>query len=238
MELDLTDVERELCRLPDVNAARIVADEIGRPIEVHILAAPHKHAKQVARDVASVAMATFGLELDRRIISVVQLDGGPGSEVAEDPSANGHMPDTERDPGGSGSQAGTGLARVQIAGIAAEQHGMRARVRVTLTRDEDQGTGFAEGSVATSARHRLLAQATLDALRELMPVAECADVEMATILRVGLREVAVAAVSFVVPPHEEIVSGSAVVRTGNEADAVARAVLDATNRRLVALALP
>ncbi|MHB8669385.1 MAG: hypothetical protein ACYDAD_02305 [Acidimicrobiales bacterium] len=237
MDLDLTDVERELCRLPDVNAARIVADEIGRPTEVHILAAPHKHAKQIARDVASVAMASFGLDLDRRIISVVQLDGGPGTENGQDAAGNGHLAGTGSDAGASGSETGTGLARIQIAGIAAEQHGMRARVRVTLTRDEDQGTGFAEGSVATSARHRLLAQATLDALRELMPVAECADVEMATILRVGLREVAVTAVSFVVPPHEEIVSGSAVVRTGNEADAVARAVLDATNRRLVALAV-
>jgi len=41
---------------------------------------------------------------------------------------------------------------------------------------------------------------------------------------------------FVVPPSEEIVSGSAVVRVSNEQEAVARAVLDATNRRLMQLA--
>ena len=39
-----------------------------------------KHAKQVARDIQSVAMASFGLELDRRIISVVQLDTGEGDD--------------------------------------------------------------------------------------------------------------------------------------------------------------
>ena len=206
---DLTDVERELCRLPEVNAARIVTDQVGRPTEVHILASPAKHAKQVARDVQSVAMASFGLELDRRIISVVQLDAGHSGEP---PAAAEH--------------------RVIIGGISSEQNGLRNLVRVTLQRGEHEGAGFAEGSIAESARPRLVAQATLDALRQLLPAAECADVELATVVRVGMREVALASMVFVIPPHEDAVSGSALVRGANEAEAVARAVLDATNRRL------
>src|SRR5437764_15375091 len=79
-ELDLREVEKELCRVPEVSAARIVEDEIGRPVEVHILSSRDKHAKQIVRDVQSVAMATFGLELDRRLVSVVQLEGGTGDE--------------------------------------------------------------------------------------------------------------------------------------------------------------
>ena len=207
---DLTDLERELCRLPEVNAARIVTDQVGRPTEVHILASPAKHAKQVARDVQSVAMASFGLDLDRRIISVVQLDGG---QVDAAPGA----------PAGP---------RVVIGGISSEQNGLRTLVRVTLQRGETEGAGFAEGSIAASARPRLVAQATLDALRQLLPAAECADVEIATVVRVGIREVALASMVFVIPPHEDVVSGSALVRGANETEAVARAVLDATNRRL------
>jgi len=207
---DLTDLERELCRLPEVNAARIVTDQVGRPTEVHILASPAKHAKQVARDVQSVAMASFGLDLDRRIISVVQLDGG---QVDATPGA----------PAGP---------RVVIGGISSEQNGLRTLVRVTLQRGETEGAGFAEGSIAASARPRLVAQATLDALRQLLPAAECADVEIATVVRVGIREVALASMVFVIPPHEDVVSGSALVRGANETEAVARAVLDATNRRL------
>jgi hypothetical protein len=42
----------------------------------------------------------------------------------------------------------------------------------------------------------------------------------------------VVTVVFVVPPSEQLVSGSAIVRPQQEADAVARAVLDATNRRI------
>ena len=210
---DLTDLERELCRLPEVNAARIVTDQVGRPTEVHILASPAKHAKQVARDVQSVAMASFGLDLDRRIISVVQLDGGQLDAAAAAPGA----------PAGP---------RVVIGGISSEQNGLRTLVRVTLQRGETEGAGFAEGSIAASARPRLVAQATLDALRQLMPAAECADVELATVVRVGIREVALTSMVFVIPPHEDVVSGSALVRGANETEAVARAVLDATNRRL------
>jgi hypothetical protein len=209
---DLTDLERELCRLPEVNAARIVTDHVGRPTEVHILASPAKGAKQVARDVQSVAMASFGLELDRRIISVVQLDSGQAEVRAAPELADG--------------------PRVVIGGISSEQNGLRSLVRVTLQLGDHEGQGFAEGSIAASARPRLVAQATLDALRQVAPAAECADVELATVVRIGAREVALTSIVFVVPPHEDVVSGSALVRGANETEAVARSVLDATNRRL------
>ena len=74
-ELDLTEVEREICRLPDVSIVRLVAEPDGRVSEVHVVAHQGKHPKQIVRDVQSIALASFGLELDRRIISVVQLGG-------------------------------------------------------------------------------------------------------------------------------------------------------------------
>lgn len=216
--LDLREVERELCRLPEVTAARIVEDDIGRPVEVHILATRDKHAKQIVRDVQSVAMATFGLELDRRVVSVVQLEGGTGDEAVV--STNGKGP-------------AHGPARVVIGDIAVEKHNVRCTVSVTLTQGGEEAVGTADGSIAASARPRLVARATLEALRTLVPAADAADVEMATIARVGQRDVAAVTVIFVIPPAEEISSGSALVRESGENEAVARAVLDALNRRLV-----
>jgi hypothetical protein len=210
-EADLRALEFELCRLPDVSAARIVADRAGRPTEVHVLAVPGKHAKQVVRDVQSVALASFGLELDRRIVSVVQLGGNGIPEEQPAPA-----PDF----------------RPVIVGINAETSDLRALVRVNLTLDGEHAVGFAEGSVASSARQRLVAGATLDALRQLAPAAEAVDVDSAQIVRVGPHDVAVVTVVYVAPPVEQVVSGSAIVRLNAESDAVARAVLDATNRRL------
>ena len=214
-ELDLTEVEREICRLPDVSIVRIVAEADGRVSEVHVVAHQGKHPKQIVRDVQSIALASFGLELDRRVISVVQL----GNSVLHDETL-------------------TPAPRPSIVAITAEASGMRSLVRVTLALDEEEAVGFAEGSIATTARHRLVALATVDSLRQLEPAAECVDVDHAQIIRIGAHDVAVVTVVYVIPPAEQLVSGSAIVRPQQEADAVARAVLDATNRRLAYVSVP
>src|SRR3954453_2234747 len=173
-DTELADIEKELCRLPAVNAARIVVDEIGRPKELHILASAEKSPKQIARDVQSVAMATFGMEIDHRIISVVQLDRGHMEPVL----------------------APVGQARVSIGAISSEQRGMRNHARVTLRQGDDEAAGVAEGSIAESSRNRAVAQATLEALRHLVPAAETADVETAACVQLGTREVAVVTLVF------------------------------------------
>ena len=211
-ESEVLELERELCRLPEVSAARIVTDVTGRPTEVHILATSGKHAKQVVRDVQSVALASFGIELDRRIVSVVQLNG------------NGETDATL-----------AAAFRPVLVHVAAEVSGLRSLVRVTLSRDDQEAVGFAEGSIASTARERLVAAATVDALRQLESAAECVDVDSAQIVRVGMHDVAIVTIVFVLPGSEQMVSGSAIVRQHAEAEAVVRAVLDATNRRLPSL---
>jgi hypothetical protein len=213
-ELDLAEVEREICRLPDVSIVRLVAELDGRVSEVHVVAHQGKHPKQIVRDVQSIALASFGLELDRRVISVVQL----GVTVLDEAFAPEPRP--------------------SIVAITAEASGMRSLVRVTLALDEEEAVGFAEGSIATTARHRLVALATVDSLRQLEPAAECVDVDHAEVMRIGAHDVAVVTVVYVIPPAEQLVSGSAIVRPQQEADAVARAVLDATNRRLAYVSAP
>jgi hypothetical protein len=216
-EDEVLELEKELCRLPEISAARVVTDHNGRPTEVHILADTAKHAKQVVRDVQSVALASFGIELDRRIVSVVQLGNANGNGHAE--------PAVEAGP----------EFRPVLVSTTAEVSGLRSLVRVTLARGEDEAVGFAEGSIATTARHRLVATATVDALRQLETAAECIDIDSAQIVRVGTHDVAIVTVVFVLPPSEQLVSGSAIVRQHAEADTVVRAVLDATNRRLPTL---
>lgn len=221
--VDLDELERELCRISEVTAARVVADPDGRIAEVHILSLPHKHAKQVVRDVQSVAMATFGLDLDRRVVSVVQLDAVASSSITG-PDADDDL--DEDDP------AAFRGSRINVDGVTADRNGLQCTARVVLTRGDQRATGTAEGLVATSSVLRLVAQATIAALRHLEPAAIRSDVETATIIRLGDRAVAVSTIVVVVPPYEEVISGSAVVRPAGEFDAIARSVLDATNRRL------
>ena len=210
-EAELRELEDELCRLGGVLAVRVVGDRNGRPIEVHVLADQSKPAKQTVRDVRAVAQTMFGIELDHRIVSVAQLDSAAESI------------------GESATSAPT--PRSRVGRVNFEAQGVRADVRVVLIDGDLEYSGYAEGSVAAVARPQLVALATLDAVRQADSAAEAIHVVSADITRVGPTRVAVVSVVYVEPPIELFVSGSAIVRQDRD-DAVARAVLDATNRRL------
>ena len=209
---ELRELEDELCRLAGVLAVRIVGDRSGRPIEVHVLADHSKPAKQTVRDVRAVAQTVFGWEIDHRIVSVAQLKTND-----EDAPVGIELPRSE--------------SRARVVSIHVEAVGVRAEVRVVLADSEREYSGFADGSVASVARPQLVAAAALDAVRQIEPAADAVHVAGAEIMRVGSSRVAIVTVVYVDPPTELVVSGSAVVRRDRD-DAVARALLDATNRRL------
>jgi hypothetical protein len=230
--VDLGAVERELCRIPEVRAARIVADANGQPIEVHILASTGKGAKQLVRDVQSVAIASSGIDIDHRIVSVVQLDDADGAPSPEAASAPGVEPAHHAATNGHVVEPIDPIDRVIVESVLVAKQDLRATATVTLRRGDDAVVGTAEGTVASTARWRLVAEAALLALRLLEPGAASVAVEMAGVQRVGDRALGIVTLIMVIPPHEELLAGVAPVRGGAEEDAVVRAVLDATNRRL------
>src|SRR3989337_387196 len=69
----LPELEDALRHLPGVKAASVVTGPDAVPTEVHVLAAPGKAAKQVVRDVQSLALARYDIDIDHRIVSVVQM---------------------------------------------------------------------------------------------------------------------------------------------------------------------
>jgi hypothetical protein len=208
--LDVEAVENEISRLPDVVACRIVADSLGRPLEVHVLARPGKHPKQLVRDVQSVALASFGLEVDRRIVSVVQLS--PTGETR-------------------GDKAKPDRARVMIGAIESQIEGRRATIRITLSAGDKEATGYTEGSAASTTRLRIVASAAIDALRQLDDGAEALEVDDVSTMQVGSQEVVAVTLVHLDPPHEQELVGAALARRSPDV-AVVRAVLDAVNRRL------
>lgn len=247
--VDIAAVERELCRIPEVRAARIVADDSGQLVEVHILATTGKAAKQLVRDVQSVAITSSGVDIDHRIVSIVQLeeDGSTATAPAAAATTTAAAAESSESEAGAGTNGHAGPAaasssssttpanRVIVDSVLVAKHELRAKATVTLKQGDDQAVGVAEGTVAASARWRIVAEAALNALRTLEPGAATVSVEMAGVQRIGDRALGIVTLIMVIPPHEELLAGVAPVRSGAEDDAVARAVLDATNRRLARL---
>src|SRR5204862_2662202 len=79
----LPDLEEALRQIPGIKAASVVTGPDAMPTEVHVLATTDKSPKQVVRDVQSLAMARYDLDIDHRIVSVVQFDE-PGDSDSHD----------------------------------------------------------------------------------------------------------------------------------------------------------
>lgn len=206
--LDFEELEESLTRLESVDAVRIVADS-GKVAEVHVLAAAEKPAKQIVRDVQSLAMARYGTNIDRRVISVVQLA----------PSGVSH--DTRQRP--------------VIVSIREEPDGSRVNVFVTLGWHNEEHVGTASGPSAGSARLRLVGEATLNALEAVYPTLPPLALDSIGESSVGMRRVVVAVVVASLENHHEELAVGAALSPGDLIETAARAILDALNRRLPSL---
>jgi len=200
--VDIQELEETLSRLPSVNAVRVAGGKDGIR-EVHVLAAPDKAPKQVVRDVQTLALARFGITIDRRAISVVQI--GPD----------------RIDPGDD---------RPAIMGVHEIPEGARTTVAVTLGWHGEEYIGTATGPAAQSARLRLVGEAGLRAVEHLLP-GEALALDSVGAPAVGMRTVIVAVVVSTGERGEEVSVGSALSH-GDDSEATVRAVLDALNRRI------
>ncbi len=226
----LPELEDALRQIPGVRAASVVTGPDAQPTEIHVLADRLKPAKQVVRDIQSLAMARYDLDIDHRIVSVVQIDDGDAPALRLAVPSDADSPDTIDVTDAAQAQT-EAPPRPLVDAVVVRTSRSEAEITVTLALGEDFFIGSATGSAAIASRPRLVARATLDALTELLGTA--ADIEHATVIPVGSRSVAVSVLQVQVPRSgEQVLSGSAVVR-GDEADAVARSVLDALNRRLL-----
>lgn len=200
--MDLQELEETLARLPSVRAVRIAADR-DRVREVHVLAAPEKAAKQVVRDVQTLAMARFGIDIDRRVISVVQI--GPDRIGPDD-------------------------RRPVILGVHEAPEGARTTVSVSLRWHNEEYVGSATGPAAASARLRLVGEAALRAIESIIDD-EALALDAVGSPAIGMRTVIVTVVVSTGSRGEDVSVGSALSH-GDDSEATVRAVLDALNRRI------
>mgnify|MGYP001814211990 CR=1 FL=1 len=200
--MNFGDLEEAICQVPSVSAARVVGKR-GAIEEVHVISTATKAPKQVVRDVQSIALAGYGLSLDRRIISVVQ--------VAE------------------GTQLGG--ERIEIVDVTEQVDGSSADVNVALGWGERQAIGTASGSAAQAVRARLIGEAALAAVMDVIATEHTMALAALELPAVGGRQVAVAQVVLVSNGAEKMLTGSAMVGDDIRVACV-RAVLDALNRTI------
>ena len=208
MGVNFKELEEGLTRLESIDAARVV-NQGDRITEVHVIAAAEKPAKQVVRDVQSLAMARFGLSIDRRVISVVQIS--PHDLVL------------------------TTAPRAALTRVSETPNGTRTTIEVTLRHDDSEFVGTATGPDVASARLRLVGEATIDAVEKTFESIPPIALDAITATAVGTRAVVVAVLVYAGTHGGEDLNVGSALSAGNNDDAAVKAVLNAINRRVTNL---
>ena len=253
-ETHLAKLEQDLLRVPGVRSARVVGGDV--PSEIHIVTTSKRSPKQVVRDVQSLAAAGFGIPIDHRIVSVVQLDDPPPppveTAVASAGSAGSTAPTPVQAPeavGGNGgttsADVGVGVKDVAATNGSSEAHrlvldrvvlaskGDAGWVKVGLRWPNGQATEGAGVAGATrDARARGATAALLDALSPVLDeMGAKVDIDHLLIHPVGTNDSVLVRVVFYERGATTPLVGTALV-VDDVATAAVRATLQALNRKL------
>lgn len=206
---DLVELGRALHKINGVQSANVAGD--GEPTEIHIVAANDRNPKQIVRDVQSLALAGFGIKIDRRIVSIVRLE----ETAAPEPMKARQRPRVER--------------------VALGNRGDAEWVEVSLRWPDGSST---EGSGASGRSREARARGATTAILECLDKALAArkatiEVDATAIHRLGGHVWLLVQATFYEGGGSTPLLGSAQVHD-DVATAAARGLLNAVNRKLLA----
>jgi hypothetical protein len=204
--LDPRTMESAINKIRGVYAAQVVIGD-DNVEEIHVIASPLRKPKQVVRDIESMLLVNFGVRVDYRRISLVQMQEERLFQAEGRPRL------------------------VAVRSI----DGPTKRAEVEMEKDGHLYIGSAHGGVGSDADTiRLVCTATIEAMQQVLGEHVTYRVDEIEQITVSKMPAIVVAVTLDFGTSQEMLLGICQVR-GEPADAAARATLNAVNRRLLIL---
>lgn len=200
--MDFISFEDVITKIQGVTHSKVVYND-EEVEEVHIIANTIRSPKQIVRDIESALLAIFDYRIDRKLISIAQIDTGETKSIK----------------------------RIRYEGISLEVKDNNVRCEVRLTMDDDVYMST-ETAIGTSInRRRVVAKATVSAVEEMIGQVYAFDVEDIVINSIRDISYVTVIVNMINDVVEEVLIGTAIVRNDMN-EAIAKATLDAINRRI------
>lgn len=241
-----------LLGVPGVAAAAVEATD-GGPGTLRLQLAPGVDEVGVAGEVNHLLRSRFGLAVDTDRVRVVDpgadrpVAAGPhvareaerdlrGEHGSQDVRREDVVPNGRPAPGAPAVALGAEppSGRVVIERVQLVSAGLGTSVVVVLGAGGRSYEGTAEGTATSGSLNRAVASATLRALELVVAGRVRFDVEHVELAETGTDRTALVVLTMVTERATQRLSGASVVRE-DARQAVIRAVLAATNRRLTAL---
>lgn len=195
--------QRAIEQIRGVTTARVMLDDHGDAVEIHVISDKTRAPKPIVRDIETLLLARYAVRVDYRRVSLVQID----ADAVADRGTENRLQFISADPDPADGQA----------------------VQVVLQAHDDRYAGSAP-EVKDEAG-RAAADATLAAVQQAIGRAIPLTVQRTQLVDGGGQAVCLAVIRASVDGGEEQLTGTCLV-TGSIWEAASKATLDAINRRL------
>lgn len=213
---DLTEkkLTELISKVDGVLDSRVLTDEKNYITEIYVLADKSRGAKQIVRDIETAVAVKYNCQLDHRKISVVQLN------------------DSEE----TFSKSDQRIILKNLVTEYTEYNDNMCKIEVELQVGDDVYQGTATGPGTLKNQNRLVAKSVLEAIKKdgAFEAIFSFVLEEVSVVNFSGEYVVMVAVTLVRESSEELLIGASVVRKDVK-EAVARATLDAVNRRITYL---
>ena len=200
--MDIEIIEKNIEQIESVVSCKIVLGENDIIEEIHIVANSTRGAKQIARDVQSLLLATYNVPVDYKKVSIAQ--------VLDDNIMKSHY-------------------RLKLEGISHEILGTRTEIKVSLSNSKDIYENSISGVNTYRNIGRMLVDVTLKTIEEACGFDDTFTLEDIRTIVVSNDSVVLVVVVGLIDGVEQRLCGSSLIKNDYEV-AIVKATLDAVNR--------
>ncbi len=200
--MDVLVIQEAINRIDGVICTKVISEN-EEVQEVHILANNLRAPKQIVRDIESSLLASYDYRIDRKIISIAQIQ----------------------------TDESKGIKRIKYDGVSLNTTGNMIECRVNLICEEQEYFAL-ERAVKTKDNHKkIVAVSTIKAVETIIGQATLFDIQDVLFNISGDIKIVSVLVSMVAGGNEESLAGTSIVKNDIN-EAIAKATLDAINRRV------
>lgn len=193
------EIEELLCKIDGIKNVKIIGED--QITELHVLASRTRSPKQIVRDIESAIFAVFDFKIDRKVISIAQIQTKNPKEVRP----------------------------IKLDTIAITSSDTFIQSDITLIQEDVEYTSTSRAIRTTENSKRVVALSTLSAIEQILGQAIALDLHDIIITESrGIRLVTVLIVSFI-NNKEEVHVGTEIIKDDLNT-AIINATLDAAEK--------
>ena len=200
--MNIEIIEKNIEQIESVVSCKIVLGENDIIEEIHIVSNSTRGAKQIARDIQSVLLATYNIPVDYKKISIAQIS---------DDSVMKYQ------------------CRLKLVGLSHDILGTKAVIRVSLSNSKDTYENTISGINTSRNIERMLIDVTLKTVEEACGYDDTFTFEDTRTIAVSNDRAVLVVVMGISNGAEQRLCGSCLIKNDYEV-AIIKATLDAVNR--------